>query len=163
MRIRLTKLLRKLLAKKNLADFLALFLVGTILSCDLSFVPTPLLHYILYKDVASGVNIVLILGLAAFIMLSVFYGAKRLFSLTRKRAFKILFVGASVFSFTSGLWTFFCYPEILASGGYGWLTGGVEWHIGVGVALSSLAFFVAVILWDILLGSLFAALQSLLT
>ena len=95
-------------------------------------------------------------------MLFVVFGAKRFFSLTRKRACKILFLGASISSFAFGLWAFVSYPEILASGGYTWLTGGREYRFG-SVTLSAIAFFVATILWDILLGSLFAVLQSLLT
>jgi len=162
MRIRLAKTLEKSFAKKNLT-ILSVLILGAALSIDLSLVPAPLLHFVLGKDILSGFETVLRISGAGALLSSAAFGAKRFFSLSRKRACKILFIGASIASFASGLFTFVKYPEILASGGYGWLIGGTDLIFFGTVTLSAVVFFVAAILWDILLGSLFAALQSFLT
>jgi hypothetical protein len=161
MRIRLA--IRKLVARKNSAIVVALFLISIIPGYFLSIVPAPLLHYVLYRDINSEIRTALLVIPEGAYILFIYFGAKRLFSLTRKKAFKALFFGTSLTSFALGLKTFVEYPEMLSSSGYGWLTGGVEVHFFGNVDLSAIAFFIATILWDILLGSLFAALQIMLT
>jgi len=163
---------RKRLAKKNLLLSLFPFAVGLFVGYGLSnFIPTYLLHYLLYRDISSML-VVVILSLIPIIALVLFFlGAKRL-GLSTKKARKTFFLGISSLAFALGFWTFVNFPNILASD-YSWLTEGINIYFVrqyvptgkpfIDANLGALLFFIASMLWDGFIGSFFAVLEYLLT
>jgi membrane protease YdiL (CAAX protease family) len=149
------------LRKKLRTTYIVLFALGVLVGYALSFAPDPLLHFLIYKDVGSELVGILIIVLIVMVLVPLFL-EKRLFGITRKKVYRMLSIGISLSSFLLAFYTFLNYPSILASGGYGWLTGGIEWHLSGGVSMSAIAYFIAVILWDALIGSAFATLEQFL-
>jgi hypothetical protein len=146
--------------KKLLTTKILLIVLGASLGYFLNLAPDPLLHFLIYKDFSSELAGILVFVCVAVLLISIF-GGKRPFGITRKRAYRILAMGISISSFVLAFITFLSYPSIIASTSHGWLVQ-TNFIIG-GVSMGSLVFFVASILWDILIGSAFAILEHLLT
>ena len=163
---------RKKLAKKNLLLNLIPLAVGLSVGYGLSnFIPTLLLHYLLYRDMSCMLGVVVLTLIWVITLVSFLLVAKHL-GLSKKKARKTFFVGISISAFALGFWTFLNYPSILASD-YSWLTEGINIYFVrqyvptgkpfIDANLGALIFFIASILWDGLIGSFFAVLEHLLT
>jgi hypothetical protein len=145
----------------NKLGHVTLFVAGGAIAYFLSLVPKPLLHLLIYRDVLSE-WIVIIVPILTISLLALILTEKRYLGLSRKKLRRMLFIGIAFFSFVLAFITFMSYPTVLNSKGYGWLTGGTEYYLGNSVNLSSVAFFIASILWDTVIGSLFGFLEHVL-
>lgn len=163
---------RRKVAKKNLLLNLIPLAVGLFVGYGLSnFIPTVLLHYLLYWDIYSMLGVV-VLSLIPIIMLVLFLLEAKRLGLSKRKARKTFFLGISISAFALGFWTFVNYPSILASD-YSWLTEGINIYFVrqyvptgkpfIDANLGALIFFIASILWDGFIGSFFAVLEHLLT
>jgi hypothetical protein len=139
---------------------ISLIVLGAFLGYVLSLTLIPLLHYLIYHDLSSEF-LGIFIGVGIPSLLTVIFGERHIFGITRRRAYKWFSVGISAISFALAFRQFIDYPGIMASTSYGWLVQ-TNWIIG-GVSMGSLVFFVASILWDTLIGSAFAILEHLLT
>lgn len=162
--------IKERLIRSDFFKYLRLML-GFVAGVINTFVTAPLLHWGLYKDIPTTIELSFYVASVVALALLAYYMPKP-FALSRKEVRKYIFIGISAASFIIGFITFIEYPCIVASD-YSWLTEGLDIHFlspyvptgrpFIDATLGGLIFFIASILWDGLTGSFFAVLEHLLT
>jgi hypothetical protein len=134
-----------------------LIFVGMLMAIFISFMPEPLLRFLMYKDVIYGFQALAIL-VGVFLAVVVLGEKKHLFEMTRKEAYRMLSIGISGASFFLAVIAFILFPATIKSNDYYWLAPS-NWAIG-GITMGGLAFSIVSVLWDTLIGSVFGILES---